>query len=535
MAALYFGTPIKALIKNGTDSEKNASLYCGGERSDQIKIRPKKRSSWVFSVGILICILSPLMLLLAEFIFNRGSFSIESVFVFNSEGAVHWIVLTSFAILGVLIWKSKKATSVLDKSSRSKQEQSEAEMKKMISFLDDLQKGNLSRSYEFENPHLTELLNSLKQKLADQKEEDRRAAWTSEGISQFAELLRQAANLEKLTDEFIKNAVKYIGLNQGSLFIREQNEKGETVLVLKACYAYNRKKFLENKIPAGEGLVGQCFLENETMILKQVPDHYVKITSGLGEATPSFLVLVPIKNNETTEGILEVAGFRELPSYQVRFLEKICEALASVVHSVKSNQETKKLLEASRKQTQQLQSQEEEIRQNLEEMVATQEELTRQLEENKIVRERVERREHVMALTTILSETDLHGTITFVNNKFCEVSQYAADELLGKPHNIVRHPDMPKELFALFWKTIKKGEVFRGIVKNRAKDGSAYWVDATIVPVMDHDGHIIKYTGARYHITDEDLAVRLYNRQAQKLGWPQLTCESEEALHQLQA
>lgn len=505
------------------------------EKESPVVNAGREQSGRAFRLAFLICLFSPLLLLATEFFFNPTAFSLETIFSFQAEGLVHWILLLAFASVGTLLWRLRKTASSLRKTNEAIRAQSGEEMNRMISFLADVQQGDFSHSYQFENDHLTQLLQSLKQKLSDQKEEDRRATWASEGLSQFAELLRQSGDLEKLTDAFLQQAVKYIGLNQGSLFLRETNEKDETILALHACYAYDRKKFVEKKIPAGEGLVGQCFLENETMILKQVPPQYIKITSGLGEATPRFLVLVPIKNNETTEGILEVAGFRELPSYQVRFLEKICEALASVVHSVKSNQETKKLLEASRKQTQQLQSQEEEIRQNLEEMVATQEELTRQLEENKIVRERVERREHVMALTTILSETDLHGTITFVNNKFCEVSQYAADELLGKPHNIVRHPDMPKELFALFWKTIKKGEVFRGIVKNRAKDGSAYWVDATIVPVMDHDGHIIKYTGARYHITDEDLAVRLYNRQAQKFGWPLLTCENEEALHQLQA
>jgi PAS domain S-box-containing protein len=505
------------------------------EKKSPVSNAGREHSGRTFLTAMLICLLSPLLLLTAEFLFNPTAFSLEEIFSFRSEGLVHWMLLLAFASVGVLLTRLQKKSSGLKKANDAIHTQSGEEMNRMISFLADVQQGDFSRSYQFENDHLTQLLQSLKQKLSDQKEEDRRATWTAEGLSQFAELLRQSTDLDQLADEFIKQAVKYVGLNQGSLFLREQNEKEETLLVLHACYAYDRKKFLEKKIPAGEGLVGQCFLENETMLLKQVPAHYVKITSGLGEATPRFLVLVPIKNNDTTEGILEIAGFRELPSYQVHFLEKICEALASVVHSVKSNQETKKLLEASRKQTQQLQSQEEEIRQNLEEMVATQEELTRQLEENKLVRERVERREHVMALTTILSETDLHGTITFVNNKFCEVSQYTADELIGKPHNIVRHPDMPKELFALFWKTIKKGEVFRGIVKNRAKDGSAYWVDATIVPVIDHDGHIIKYTGARYHITDEDLAVKLYNRQAEKFGWPLLACESEEEVHRLQA
>jgi PAS domain-containing protein len=81
---------------------------------------------------------------------------------------------------------------------------------------------------------------------------------------------------------------------------------------------------------------------------------------------------------------------------------------------------------------------------------------------------------------------------------------------------------MPKELFRIFWETIKKGEVFKGIIKNRAKDGSYYWVDATIVPVKDSAGKVVKYIGARYHIEDPDMALQLYNRQAIRLNLPQL-------------
>jgi PAS domain S-box-containing protein len=161
----------------------------------------------------------------------------------------------------------------------------------------------------------------------------------------------------------------------------------------------------------------------------------------------------------------------------------------------------------------------------MEEMHATQEELARQLEESNVLKERVDRRQQLMALTTILSETDLFGTITYVNEKFCEVSKYTHDELIGKPQNIVRHPDMPKELFKFFWATIKQGEVFRGILKNSTKDGGHYWVEATIVPIKNNEGKIIKYTGSRYHLEDEELAVKLYNKQADHFGWPRLEQE----------
>jgi methyl-accepting chemotaxis protein len=102
----------------------------------------------------------------------------------------------------------------------------------------------------------------------------------------------------------------------------------------------------------------------------------------------------------------------------------------------------------------------------------------------------------------LVSETDKKGNITFVNDKFCEVAQYTREELIGQPQSIVRHPDSPKELFKEMWATIGKGGIFRGRIKNKAKDGSAYVVDAIIAPVIGPDGKPIKYIGVRYDITE---------------------------------
>ncbi len=88
----------------------------------------------------------------------------------------------------------------------------------------------------------------------------------------------------------------------------------------------------------------------------------------------------------------------------------------------------------------------------------------------------------------LVSETDEKGIIRFANDEFCKYAGYSLDELLGKPHSIVRHPDMPRAAFKDLWDTIKKGERWRGFVKNRAKDGRYYWVFATVYPFISCDG-----------------------------------------------
>lgn len=114
-------------------------------------------------------------------------------------------------------------------------------------------------------------------------------------------------------------------------------------------------------------------------------------------------------------------------------------------------------------------------------------------------------REAIMNETSIVSEADLKGNILNINAKFCEVSQYSREELIGKPHNTTRHPDVPKETFKELWATIGRGNMFRGMIKNKKKDGTPYYVDAVIAPIMGNNGKPRKYLGVRYDITDAEI------------------------------
>lgn len=120
-----------------------------------------------------------------------------------------------------------------------------------------------------------------------------------------------------------------------------------------------------------------------------------------------------------------------------------------------------------------------------------------------LVENEMEAKMNLINQMCIVSETDLKGYITFVNDKFCDVAQYKREELIGQNHNIVRHEDMPKEAFKLLWQTIGRGEVFNAPVKNKKKDGTPYYVNAAIGPVLGKNGKPIKYIGIRYDVTEE--------------------------------
>lgn len=113
-------------------------------------------------------------------------------------------------------------------------------------------------------------------------------------------------------------------------------------------------------------------------------------------------------------------------------------------------------------------------------------------------------RTDIMNTTSIVSYADKKGDILSVNDKFLEVSKYPKDELVGFGHNTTRHPDMPKAVFKEMWATIGRGGIFRGVVKNRAKDGTPYYVDAVIAPIMGENGKPERYLGVRYDITEAE-------------------------------
>lgn len=104
----------------------------------------------------------------------------------------------------------------------------------------------------------------------------------------------------------------------------------------------------------------------------------------------------------------------------------------------------------------------------------------------------------------IVSETDKNGRIIFANDDFCKIAGYSIDELVGQPHNIVRHDEMPKDAFKNLWMTLKSGNIWKGIVKNRVKEGSYYWVNATVFPSKTADGET-RYISIRIKPTQQEI------------------------------
>lgn len=313
---------------------------------------------------------------------------------------------------------------------------------------------------------LLEMRNNLK-KIAD---EDKRRNWATEGLARFGEILRNNNdNLVKLSDEIISNLVKYVKANQGGLFIMEDKED-EPYLGLAACYAWDKKKYIEQKIYKGEGLTGQAWLEKDTVYITDVPENYVTITSGLGAANPNSILIVPLKVNEDVYGVIEIASFNTFSDFEIDFVEKIAESIASTISSVKINEKTQRLLEESTQMTEQMRSQEEEMRQNMEELQATQEEMQRAQRDR-------EEKESIVNSTNMLIELDDNYKISGTNDNVRQILKYQDNELVGNYLDVLVSS---KENLLNFKNQVVSGKPWSGVLNllNKRKENVVVKVSA---------------------------------------------------------
>jgi methyl-accepting chemotaxis protein len=271
------------------------------------------------------------------------------------------------------------------------------------------------------------------------KEDDKKRRWANEGLAKFAELLRKNNdNIKILANDIIKNLVHYLDANQGGLFILNDQESSVVIYDLLAAFAFDREKYIQKQVELGEGLVGTCAAEQNTIYLTEIPQDYIQITSGLGDANPSSLLLVPLKTENEVLGVIEIAAFHTLKKYEVAFAEKVAESIASTLKAVRINTKTSELLEKSQQQAEEMAAQEEEMRQNMEELQATQEESSRKSEEFSATISSIDQ-------FLLKAEFDLNATLMYANELFLSKFNYTLSEAKGmQAEDFVAKKDIAK-------------------------------------------------------------------------------------------
>ncbi|PAX58407.1 response regulator [Brunnivagina elsteri] len=201
---------------------------------------------------------------------------------------------------------------------------------------------------------LTRTFNQMIANLRDTIEKNDRQNWLQSNLAEFSQRLQGSRDLETVTRLIISYLTPLVGASQGAFFVI--NVRGdEPVLKLVSGYAYKGHKNLANEFKLGEGLVGQCALEKQRILLTQVPSDYIRISSGLGEATPLNILVLPILFEEQVTGIIELASFQIFQEVHLDFLELVTETIGIVLNMIFSDIRTQEFLEESQQLTEELQ------------------------------------------------------------------------------------------------------------------------------------------------------------------------------------
>jgi hypothetical protein len=206
-------------------------------------------------------------------------------------------------------------------------------------FATDLGNGNLHVQYNdaYGRDVLANAVIGMQQKLLQAAEQQAKLNWINKSLAEFAEVISISSNSSKsdLAEQVLKAILRTLDMPVGAMYLVDSSNPNNIELQLASIIAFGRKKYLEGTLLAGEGLVGQCYLEKESIILTQIPEDYLNITSGLGEAKPTFVAIIPMMYQSEIIGVLELASFSALEKHERDFLHEASHRAASVFAAFK--------------------------------------------------------------------------------------------------------------------------------------------------------------------------------------------------------
>lgn len=358
-----------------------------------------------------------------------------------------------------------------------------------------------------EDDSLAIAINKMNQSLkrAEEENEFRRdeAAlrnWMSQGIAELGEILRKSTdNIEDLAIEVLQKIVNHLEAAQAGLFIINDKDPHNTYFELAGAFAYDRRKYFDKKILPGEGLVGTCAKEKETIYLTKIPDDYIEISSGFGSSKPHSLLLAPLKIEEETLGVIEISSFREFEKYEKEFVERASDSMALTVSTMKVNERTATLLAQSQKQAEELATQEQEMRQNLQELKSTQEESQKREAEMRGVLK-------ALNVSSLVAEYDMSGKLIGMNDGFLKLFGMQRQQIIGKNFTEIGFLDIDLEIYEKLWDELRLGKNIKGREEHlKFPSGDNFWLSQTFTPILDEQGNPYKVLVVASDISERKL------------------------------
>ncbi|MDB5327051.1 MAG: hypothetical protein JWM57_2620 [Phycisphaerales bacterium] len=228
-------------------------------------------------------------------------------------------------------------------------------------------KGDLTRSIIVETQGevaaLKDTINEMIRNLRDTTQKNTEQDWLKTNLAKFSRMLQGQKDLLTVGRLILSELAPVVSAQHGVFYMMDNSKLDDPALHLLASYAYKERKSIDNRFKLGEGLVGQCALEKEKILLSNVPSDYVKIGSGLGEAPPTNIIVMPVVFEGQVKAVLELASFERFNPSHEQFLDQLTESIGIVLNTIEANMRTEDLLKQSQSLARELQAQQEELQQ----------------------------------------------------------------------------------------------------------------------------------------------------------------------------
>jgi methyl-accepting chemotaxis protein len=324
------------------------------------------------------------------------------------------------------------------------------------------------------------------------RKKESNSLWIASGISTISELKHTGKDVSEYAQSVIQSIVPSLSATHGGFFILGDRH-ADPHFRLIASYAHGRRKCGDARINPGDGILGQLYYEPELKLVTNVPEHYLKITSGLGEATARCICIVPLMWERELFGAIEIATFKPFDSCQLEYLQKIGEIIGYNLSTIEAHQRTEALLRETQDMTVEIKAREEELRQNMMELRTTQDEMRQKQKEMNAV---------MSSLSTV--ELDLEGNVVDANQIFLGITGYALADITRRSYkNLIPQDGNDPVQYEIMWNSILSGRAFSGEFRIVNKAGVNMWMAGNFTPVTNEQGAPLKVMVVSLFITQD--------------------------------
>ncbi|UZR93235.1 GAF domain-containing protein [Chondrinema litorale] len=459
--------------------------------------------------------------ILTDYIHTTNNIEYYSQNIYKELSTTEWIITYLFDcthfLLCVFTANYLKRQNLKNiKNSIYLEDQLNIEVNTQLAY--NISQNNLDSEYELKkNDLIGKALFNMRENLKNIHEENKINHWINNGISAITESLIDSNHIEELADNILNKIVNYIDALQACFYIIAETENITETAHLDligsfGCSADEKEKF--KSFLVGESLVGEAAQQNKSIIIDNPPEDYVHINSGLGQAKPVCIIIIPLKFQNSLQGIIEISSFKKFKEYEIRFLETIAEKIAISLNSAKAKFKTNQLLKEAQQLNNQLKTQEEAMRLNMDIMSSTQSEIARINSEMEGTLAAIN-----MSLVTVELETD--GTIINVNTNFKKLTSYTFQDIRGTNFN---HYFVDKTK-SDFWSEILNDTIKTGVFLILDKQADEKWIKGIFTVINNQQGKPGKIFLMCYDVTDEknnqiklEETLTLYEEKEQQLN-----------------